>query len=63
MDSKIYKQIKEEYAEKRRKAQQTADERRFEVYSKAPEVKEKLCTKCGSVVKGKFCAKCGTKVE
>jgi len=39
MDSKIYQAIKEEYAEKRRKAQLIADERRSEVYFKLPEIK------------------------
>lgn len=40
MDPKIYQTVKEEYAERRRKAQLEADERRYEVYAKLPELKK-----------------------
>lgn len=40
MDPKIYQAVKEEYAERRRKAQREADERRYEVYEKIPELKK-----------------------
>jgi len=40
MDSKIYQTVKEEFSQKRRKAQQDADERRYEIYSKLPAVQQ-----------------------
>lgn len=39
MDDTIFEEIKKEYAEKRRRAQSTADTRREEIYSLIPEVK------------------------
>lgn len=38
MNSKVYKQVKSDYAEKRRRAQQTANEHRNEIYELHPEI-------------------------